>query len=412
MMRYRSGVKTIEEVGRELDVRYVVESSLRRANYGLRISTSVVPVDDQTGRTWWSELFDPDSTAAETQQTYAAIRIAHRIATGLATPADDSSPLGTTIDGEAWNSVMRAVAHINSATPDDVGRAVAQLEHAVQRDPAFGAAWAKLAEAKHLLVMMGTTAPADAYPDAQRAAENALKAAPDLAAAHLARGLVQLWYEWRPQEAAASFERALQLNPSLAAAHHDYAWSLVALGRADDAIRHITRSRDLDPVSTRANNDVGWLYLHLRRPEDAARACERTHAIDAGSLEAQACLERSYTDRQLFGAALQAARATLGGYDGAPASAGDRPHDDLRAIWNWRLQQLERAAQKRWVNPYTLAVHYALTGDKTRALDALDDAVAKRVGMMVFAAHDSALDSLRGHPRFESLLTKVTGRSF
>src|SRR5262249_30266204 len=157
-----------------------------------------------------------------------------------------------------------------------------------------------------------------------------------LAEPHLANGIVQLWFDWRAADAARSFERAIALNPSSAAAHHDYAWALMALGRTDEAIAHLTMARDLDPLSVRANNDIGWLFLHLRRPEDAARACQRTLAMQPGALEPQACLERSYADRGLYDAALQAALAgTSKSAPGFPDLTGQRAADALRSIWRW-----------------------------------------------------------------------------
>ena len=161
------------------------------------------------------------------------------------------------------------------------------------------------------MVMIGATAPRDAYPRAQEAAARALALDSTLADAHLANGLVALWYNWRPSDAAGHFERALAVNPSHAAAHHDYAWSLVALGRFDEAVEQITAARDLDPLSTRANTDIGWLYLHLRQPTEAARACQHTLAMQPNAPEPQACLERAYIQRGLYDQALRAAESSL-----------------------------------------------------------------------------------------------------
>jgi eukaryotic-like serine/threonine-protein kinase len=180
----------------------------------------------------------------------------------------------------------------------------------------------------------------------------------------------------------------------------------VALGRSEDAVRHIQASRDLDPLSTRANNDVGWLQLFIRQPGLAARACQHTLALDSSSLEAQACLERAYAQQRRFDAAVDAARATL--LSTAEAPVVSRGAGGLQEIWKWRVQRLEHAAASRWVNPYTLAVHYALVGERDRAIAALERAHATRVGMMVFLARDPAFDSLHGLPRFEALLRSIS----
>lgn len=411
VMRYRSNAAPLPEIASALDVQHVIEGSVRREGDALRVSSRVVAVQSQTANASSDDLFDSPAAPGDVRHTPVAIRMARHIAMALLPEAglDADAPPAETVDAGAWHLFLESSASLHRGTPEEILRAVAQLEAAVERDPNFAAAWARLAEARHLLVMMGAIAPGDAYPPAQLAAERALAASPDLATAHLARGLVELWFHWRPAEAARAFERALTLNPSLAAAHHDHAWALVALGRTDDAIRHIERARALDPLSTRANNDVGWLRLFVRQPADAARACEHTLAIDAGSLEAQACLERAYAQQRQFDAALAAARATRRRADTAAASATG--HDALLDLWRRRLQQLERAAEARWVNPYTLAVHYALVDDRPRALAALEQAYRARVGMLVFLARDPAMDALRGDPRFEALVAKVNATS-
>jgi TolB-like protein/DNA-binding winged helix-turn-helix (wHTH) protein/Tfp pilus assembly protein PilF len=402
-MTYRDSSRTVARIGEELDVQYVVESSIRRDGSRLRVGSNLVSVVDETPFAGWSETFDNTAASPDAHQTAAAVRLARLIALSLLPDSATVPSAQRPIDPAAWDTFLQGVALINLGTPDAVRRALSQFEAATTRDPGFAAAWAKSAEARHLLVMMGALAPTDAYPGAREAAERALATDRDLPEAHLARGLVQLWFDWQPAAAAASFERALALNDSLAAAHHDYGWSLMALGRNDDAARHIIEARDLDPLSTRANTDIGWLYLHLRQPDEAARACEHTLTIQPSSLEAQACLERSYTQRGMFDAALEAARATLPPSADLPIPEGATPVEALRAIWQWRLRRMENAAQTRWVSPYTVAVQHLQLGDLAKGLEHLERAHRERVGMMVFLARDPALDAIRGDARFQAL---------
>ena len=404
-MAFRDTTKTIGQIGRELNATYVVESSLRRDGNTLRVGSSLVPTGDEAPVAVWSETFtDTDAVDVDTGgPSNAAVRLARLIAIELLPGARASDLPQSSSNPAAWNSLMLGLASMNRGTPDDVRRAIRHFESATALHPQFAEAWASLAEARHVLVMMGAASPLDAYPLAQQEARRALAADPALPDAHLAQGLVDLWYERRPIEAAASFERALSLNASHAAALHDYAWSMVALNRDDEALARIVAARDLDPLSVRANNDIGWLYLQLRQPADAIRACQHTLAIFPESLEAQACLERAYVQRGMSQSALRAALVTMPQQDAARAAP-----TTIEAVWRLRLEHLEAVARTRWVSPYTLATHFAMVGQRERALDHLEAAADQRIGMLLFVERDPALDSLRQDPRFQALRARIT----
>lgn len=406
-MSYRQTPKTVAQIARELNVRFVVESSLRREGSGIRIGSSLVAAADQSPVATWSETFGDGARTGAESQTRAAIRMARLVARSLVPDRTAGDPPAGAGHAAAWNRLIAGRALMNGGSAADVRRAIAAFEAATGEDPSLAAAWAKQAEARHVLVMMGAASPSEMYPAAREAAARAIRANPAMADSHLAQGIVQLWFDWRPADAAQSFERALALNASSAAAHHDYAWSLAALGRGDEAVAHISAARDLDPLSVRANNDIGWLHLFLRRPADAARACQHTVAIQPEALEAQACLERAYAQRGLFDAALQAARAGAPAAADIPETSGMPAEQALKTIWRWRASRLEAAAASRWISPYTLAVQHLLLGDRARALEALRQAVDQRIGMMALVEHDPAIDPIRGDPAFQPIVTAV-----
>lgn len=405
VMRYRDTQKSVAEIGRELDVRYILEGSVRREAGRLRVATELVSAGDQAQV--WSDVFERLAGDSMDLQTDVASRVARALALELVPASQTSALARSTRSADAWDAYLRGRYFLAQGRADAVRQALDQFDAAVRLDAQFAAAWAQLAEARHVLVMIGAVPPNDAYPGAADAARQALALDPTHADSHVANGVVQLWYNWQPAAAARAFERAITLNPSHAAAHHDYAWALVALERFDEAVAQITMARDLDPLSARANADIGWLHLHLRQPTEAVRACRHTLAIQPESAEAQACLERAYLQRGLHDQALRAALAsTPEGEDvvaATAASAGDR----VAAIWRWRLQRLQTAAKARWVSAYQLAVHHAFVGELEAAMDALERAYAERAGVLVFLKSDPAVDRLRSMARFQSLQEKV-----
>ncbi|MGH8184996.1 MAG: tetratricopeptide repeat protein, partial [Steroidobacteraceae bacterium] len=257
-MTYRGSGKSISEIGRELGVSHVVEGSLRREENRLRVTVQLVNVADQAPI--WSETYDRSVHGALTIQSEIAAQVTRALALELLSAPWTNVTWTGTHQPNARDAYLRGKYFLNRAQPDDLRLALEQFDAAVRVDPTFAAAFAARADTYHLLAMFGRMAPSDAYSRATDAARSAVRLDPNLADAHAAMGIASLWADWNPVAAAASFERALALNPSDAAAHHDFAWALVALQRFDEAVTHMTRARDLDPVSPRAGNDVGWLY--------------------------------------------------------------------------------------------------------------------------------------------------------
>jgi TolB-like protein/DNA-binding winged helix-turn-helix (wHTH) protein len=407
-MTYRGSGKNIAEIGRELGVSHVLEGSVRREGSRLRVTVQLVGAADQTRV--WSETYDRSVHGALTIQSDIAAQVTRALALELL-PAPWATPTWTgTHNPEARDALLRGKYFLNRATSPDLRTALTYFEEAARRDPSFAAAHAAQADALHLLAMFGAVRPADAYARAKIAAADAVRLDANLADGHAAMGLVQLWGDWNPAAAAESFKRALAINPSDAPAHHDYAWTLVALERFDEAAAHITRSHDLNPVSPRASNDIGWLYLQIRQPSEAMRACRRTLAIDPGSVEAQQCLERAHLQRGEFTEALAAARAAAAQTaTPLPASLEESstPQDQLLALWRWRLERLQSIAAQRYVNPYTIAMHHAVLGNDESALAALEQAYRDRAAVMVLLHIDPVFERLRGDQRFKQLVDSI-----
>lgn len=410
-MTYRDSSKSVSEIGRELGVSHVVEGSLRRDGSTLRVTVQLVGVGDQTPI--WSETYDRSVHGSLAIQSEIAAQVARALALELLSVPWALPTWTGTHSPDARDAYLRGTYFSNRGGSGDLASALEQFDAAARLDSRFAAARAAQADTYHRLVMVGEMLPAEGYSRAAAAARDAVRLDPNLAEAHAAMGLVELWAYWDPPAAVASFERALALNPSDAPAHHDIAWALVALQRFDDAVAHVTRARDLDPLSPRANNDIGWLYLQIRQPSEALRACRHTLALDPASVEAQQCLERAHLQRGELTEAVAAAR-TAAERRRVPLPASldaATPEARLQALWRWRLDRLETLARERYVSPYTLAMHHAVLGDDGRAIARLEEAYAEGAGVVVLLPTDPLFERMRGTPRFDGLIAKIRARA-
>lgn len=242
---YQNRAVDVKEVSRALGVRYVLEGSVRRAGNRLRISAQLI--DATTGGHHWAEQYDRelgDIFAVQdeiTRSVVAAIEPRLLAAEGLRAFSRSADDLG------AWELVARAQTHVWRLTREDNEAATAALEKAVTRYPDY-------APAQSLLGYCLVFAAHNGWIDR----DEGLRAG----RAHIARavalddcdpwGQIALGYlcmmERRTEESLAAFRRAVNLNPSSAAAHGYLSHGLAFAGLDREAIAHSEEAMRLSPL--------------------------------------------------------------------------------------------------------------------------------------------------------------------
>ena len=156
-------------------------------------------------------------------------------------------------------------------TPETLQHAIAGFEATVAREPGFAPAWAGLSEAYLLSREFGAMPDKTAFDKARTAADRALKLDPSLAAAHRARGFILYWWDDRPREAGRAFRRALDLAPDSAQTHFWYGNILADNGQNVAALRELNAARLREPGSVPIQTDLAWAQWSAG-DERAARA--------------------------------------------------------------------------------------------------------------------------------------------
>jgi tetratricopeptide (TPR) repeat protein len=247
--------------------------------------------------------------------------------------------------------------------------------------------------------------PLEAYPRAKEAALRAIQLDPDSASACVSLGTIKFRYEWKWDEAERDFLRAIDLNPSLGIAHHDYGWFLVAMERFDEGLKHMKLAQRLDPLSPLANSDVGWVYLMARRYDEAIEQINRTLELEPTFGSALACLERAYTLKGQTREALDTLLKEMK-EEGAPYRDSD-PAQTMKALYRKRLEQKLAAVKNGLSSPYNAAMNCIAAGDRELALEFLERAWVERDPMLVAMRTDPVFDELREDRRFSALLKRI-----
>src|SRR5262249_17047262 len=236
----------LRAIGEQLNVRTVLEGSVRRSGRRVRITAQLVDVTD--GYQLWSERYDREIEDVFAVQDEIASAIATKMKTTLRGGAARTQR--ATDDIEAYEAYLKGRTLLyRRGTAMKEGLVL--MEKALALDPEYGLAWAGFADTYSLLGYFGEVTPESARIKASEGGANGAKFAPDLAEAHTARAVLCYFYEWDWPAAEQSFKRALELNPGYvqgAAWYHLY-YQGAACGRWDEALGGLHKVQERDQLS-------------------------------------------------------------------------------------------------------------------------------------------------------------------
>ena len=165
----------------------------------------------------------------------------------------------------AYESYLKGRYFWNKRTADGLKVALAYFNQAIDEDSKYAQAYSGLADTYALLGdwQYAVMTPKEALPKAKAAAIKALELDSTLGEAHNSLAFCLDGFDWDFDSAGKEFQRAIELNPGYATAHHWYAWHLALLRRYDEAIVEMRR----------AENRGSAVSRHQRRPGGAACPC-------------------------------------------------------------------------------------------------------------------------------------------
>jgi TolB-like protein/Tfp pilus assembly protein PilF len=402
---YKAHTPDIRKVGRDLNVRNVLEGSVRIVGDRLRVSARLE--DTINGFQLWSESYDGDLGDSVRAQG----RISRAIAQSLGVQLSGASNIksGVVPAPAAYADFLRGLHFLNRSTAENVRTSVNYFERAVAIDPNFAPAYRGLANAYSKLALFTSTPSLELIPRIRAAASKALTIDDTLGEAHLDLARVA-GYEWEWPEAEQEYRRALELSPSSATVHHHYGYFLLQTGRVEEALAESRIALELDPISTTAGQFAGRLLYFARRNDDAIALL--TKAVEAnpsrGILHQTlglAYLARPSTYAQGLAESVRARElmerdpltTSQLGYAYALGGRRAEAHD--------LLAQLEKGSGGS-VRPLAVARVYAGLDDRDEAFAWLSKAIDQR-DVALFLQADPVYDRLRSDPRFLSLLRRV-----
>ena len=246
---YKGKPVDLKQIGRELNVRYVLEGSVQRGESRMRVNVQLI--DAETGNHLWAERFDKPIADLFDMQDEIVSRLAGALNTQLVTAEARRAEQAPNPD--SMDLYFQGMAWLNKGlTPDHVAQARSFFERALTTDPdnveaLIGSAWADVADGTNLSV----TDPMAAFAAAETKLTKALSSVADHARAHMSLGFVDIRTK-RAAEGIAEFEHALALDRNLADAHSGIGFGKIFIGRAEETEAYTVEALRLSPRDTLA----------------------------------------------------------------------------------------------------------------------------------------------------------------
>jgi serine/threonine protein kinase/predicted Zn-dependent protease len=384
--RYKNTSQKPSEIANQLGVANLLEGSIQKTKGQVRVNVQLIRAANDSHL--WAETYDQKLTDIFWVETEIAKRVAESLQAKLTGHEEQALAVKSTNNPEAYDAYLRGLAFEgrnsgSNYSTDLADKAIGFYERAVQLDPDFAIAWARLSRAdSHLYFNRGDAATAARAGAAKHALESAQKLEANSPETLLALG----YYQYLVQRDYGSARTTLESVSKMLPGSSEVPRALGAIarreGRWDQSIAHFEQALALDPRDVELLMDAAWTYAMLRQFPPALKLYDRVLDItpnDPDVMASKACIY------QAKGTLQEAAHFLSGINEQTPNEQTFTVKiNQLRLEHNYgeavRLLQT-RLAEFHFASPYdkgyeqvALALTQRLAGDKAGAAVTAEDA--------------------------------------
>ena len=409
VMVYKGARKPLPQIARELNVDAVVEGTVLRSGDRVRITAQLI--EASTDKHLWSQSYEGDLRDTLTLQKKVASAIADQIRINL-TPREQAALKNVkVVNPESYESYLKGRYFWNKRTADGLKVALAYFKEAIEEDPKYAQAYSGLADTYALLGdwQYAVMTPKEAFPQAKAAAIKALELDSTLGEAHNSLAFVLDGFDWDFDSAGKEFQRAIELNPGYATAHHWYAWHLSLLGRYDEAIAEMRKAENLDPLSLIINADLAELLVLAHSDDESIRQSRKTIEMDPNFALAHNQLAQAYLQEHMYDEAVAELKTAVQLSGGSPAFIANLARayvaSGKRSEAVNLLGDLKKRSNPGYSNASEIAMIYTSLGDTDQAMNWLEKGYEERFNPGVLLR--PGFDPLRSDSRFQNLVHRI-----
>src|SRR5437764_1600297 len=286
---FKSAPDNLPQIAKQLGVMHILEGSVQKANDQVRVNVQLI--NALTDAHLWADTYDRKLIDIFSVESEIAKAIADTLKAKLTGSEMKMMTMTPTENPEAYQLYLQGRFFWNKRTAADLRKSIDCFNQAIAKDPNYALAYAGLAQTWTILAAHNGGAPVDCYPQADAAARKALALDDTLSDAVAVLASTKASYNFDYPGAKQEYERAIQLNPNDATAHHWFgAEVLAATGEQARELAELKRALELDPLSLIIQTNLGIAYLHNGRIDEAIAHFRKAIELDGTFYYAQ----RSY----------------------------------------------------------------------------------------------------------------------
>ena len=404
VMGYKHKDERLDQIGRDLSVQYVLESSLRSGKDHLRITAQLIQVKDQTHL--WSQDYDYSAQDILTVQDDVAKAVAREIELRLSPQQEAELARPRPVNPGAFDAYLQGrYFFVRNGSDEDADKATMYYERATQLDPSYALAWVGLSRARYRQADRARIPAEEGHRLAREAINRALALNPNLAEAQAQMGLLKLIVDLDWAGADAAFQRAVALAPGDSTIALQASFVPAAFGRFEEALELARRAVELDPLNAYSRGNLGQLRFFMGRHDEAVTDLKKAIELNPDVWLCHSLLGEIYVMQGRAQDALveigqeRAEFLRLQQYAIAYRALG-REKESGAAL-------SELIAKYHTSSAFEVAKVYAFRNQPDEAFEWLDRAYAQRDGGLPLTNEEPLLKSLHNDPRYTAFLKKI-----
>ncbi len=398
-----------QKAGAELKVRAVLTGRIVHRGDNFSIRAELVDVRDNSHI--WGQQYNRKMADLQAVQEEISREISERLRLRLT--GEDQKRLARrhTENTEAYQLYLKGRFHWRKLTDEGFSKAIEYFQQSIGKDPIYALAYVGLSDTYGTLGYLGFRSPKEVWPRATAAARRALEIDDSLGEAHAALAHPTLFFAWEWENARRGLERALQLSPNSADAHHWYSHYWIAMGRLEQSLEAGRRAVELEPLDILLRGHLVSNYHFARRYDQVLEECRKAREIAPNFYWLDYASGAALAQKGMLAEAIPEFEKSVTGSGKAPfmlavlghayALAGKQ--SEARRI----LEELKELSKQVYIAPSLRARIHAGLRENAQALAWLEKGYEERDSWLLFLKVEPDFDSLRSEPRFAALVRRV-----